>query len=149
MFKQVKDILQEINLIYNRLYDFYDTLLKVTEDEKAREVIKYVKGNKKLFSDILNDYKKSGEKEVLETWLQFTPEYTLNKQLRNFEKTDNDINKINLLVIQFETWLLDFYDYIIRTTPSTKVKEIFERLHQRQHKNSKSISTAVKILQDF
>jgi len=149
MFRQIKDIVNEINQVYDRLYEFYGSLLDETEGEKSRELIKYVKSRKKLFSEILNEYKKSGEKEVLATWLQFSPDYSLEQQIKNIENTSTNLNTLNLLVIRFEAWLLDFYRYIIDTTSSTKVSEFFESLHQRQQKNLKTISTSVKILQDI
>lgn len=150
MFKQINDVLNEINLVYDNLYKSYENLQKFLKDEKSQEVMHYIKNKKASFREMLNQYKKSGQDEVLRTWLQFSPEHALGNRVADYElKDDADIDRLNQVVVQVEKWLADFYEYVITTTSSSKTKEVFRKLLERQEKDNKTLSAVINTFQDI
>ena len=62
---------------------------------------------------------------------------------------DMDIENVHEIVVKNESWLQHFYEYIIETASSSKVKELFKVILERQKRDLKSLASAVKILQDI
>jgi len=150
MFKQISELLPEINAIYAKLDEYYADLDQHLNNELSGEIVKYIKTKKQLFSEMLKYYSKAGNKDVLKTWIQFTPDYNLDHHIEIYKlDPDMDISKVQQIVINNETWLEGFYEYIVKTTSSTKVKELFQALLERQHKDIKSLVSYVEILQDI
>lgn len=150
MFKQIRELLPEINTIYSKLDQYYDDLNQLLNDEMSTEIVKYIKRKKELFSEMLKYYSKAGNKDVLNTWIQFVPEYDFDHHIDILKlDPDMDIEKVQEVVVNNETWLLDFYEYIVKTTSSSKVKELFQAILERQKKDVKSLVRAVDVLQDI
>ena len=149
MFKQINDILRELQAVYDNLYKTYESLEKDIEDKKSKEVVKYVLNKKKQFAKMIEDYQSEGRKEILESWIQFSPDFDFKKHSVEMAKENLNIIKLNSIFIHFEEWLIDYYKFIIEKTSSSRVKEAFEIILERQKNDSKSITTAVKLLQDI
>lgn len=150
MFKQISDVLNEISIVYDNLYRSYENLQEFLNDEKSKEMMKYIKDKKNSFSQMLNNYKESGHVQVLKSWLQYSPEYSLDSTIDKHDlKQNSDIDRLNQHVVQIEEWLLNFYAYIINTTSSSKTKEVFEKILERQKKDNKTLSAVVNTFLDI
>jgi len=150
MFKQIGELLPEINSIYTQLDEYYQDLDQHLNNELSREMVKYIKTKKQLLGEMLKYYSKAGNKEVLQTWIQFTPDYDFDQQIEIFKlDPDMGISKVQQIVVNNETWLLEFYEYIVKTTSSSKVKELFQAILERQRKDIKNLVSYTEILQDL
>jgi hypothetical protein len=150
MFKQIGELLNEIDIIYDKMSQYYTNLNEHLNDDLSAEIISYIKTRKQLLRDMIRDYSQAGHEQVLKTWIQFTPDYNLknNPHISKLDP-DMDIEKVQEIVIRNETWLQDFYSYIIQTTSSTKVRELFMVLLERQKKDAKRLASSVDIMQDI
>lgn len=150
MFKQIDELLKEISSIYSKLDQYYMDLGQHLNDELSKQIVKHIKRRKELFVEMVKYYGKTGNKDILKTWIQFTPAYNFDHHIEIFKlDPDMDIEKVNEIVVNNETWLQDFYEYIVKTTSSSKVKELFQVILERQKADLKNLASAVVILQDI
>ena len=150
MFKQIEELLGDIIEVYEHLEKYYKNLENYLNDELSVEIVRYIESKTEIFEEMLKYYKKSGNEEILKTWIQFSPELHHENPV-DFKNLNPEmkIDKVNQIVIKNENWLLRFYEYIIQTTSSTRVKELFQTILERQKADLKSLTSSVKILQDI
>ena len=87
---------------------------------------------------------------MLRTCLQFSPEYTLGNRVSDHDiEDDAGMDRLNQVVVQVESWLADFYEYVITTTSSSNTKEVFRKLLERQEKDNKTLSAVINTFQDI
>jgi hypothetical protein len=150
MFKQIGELIREIDSIYSKLNHYYDDLKEHLNDELSTEIVKYITKKKELFSEMLKYYSRTGNKEVLKTWIQFTPDYDLDNHTDIVKlDPDMDMDSVHEIVVSNETWLQGFYEYIVQTTGSSRVKELFNAILERQRKDTKDLASAIDIIQDI
>ncbi len=85
--KQIRDILEHVREFHRSLHDFYEECSEETEDERVKALLDYIGRHEGNFNEALARYEETAARGVLDTWLQFAPDETLNQALKKVEFT--------------------------------------------------------------
>ena len=100
--------------------------------------------------EIISRYKREDYKNILETWIQFSAEKSLAKELENFQiRDDFSIEEIMKISVALDNWLEDTLKDLIDKSPSEKAREIFDSLLEVMVEEKKQLSTDYALAKDL
>lgn len=111
------------------------------QDGRVRALLELAGRHEKLMELNLARYEGQGEKGVLETWLQFTPEESLRETFEN-TRLDPEMSMEDVVqcVIEWDQTLLDLYRQFAGATAAGRVQELFASLAEMEEAKQESLS---------
>ncbi|MEX0704276.1 MAG: hypothetical protein WD069_19405 [Planctomycetales bacterium] len=128
-YRQVGDILQEIEAVHRALAVFYQDWAAHAEDERAQAVLAHVRRHEDFFKEALARYEPQAAQGILDTWIQYTPEEALNDALKEVElSADISVDDVAEVVLRVDQALLEAYRQLSESTAAPRVRELFTTL---------------------
>ena len=150
MFKQVKDILTQIQNIQNDLNNYYTGISGKTDREKVKILLDSVKETKNKMVNSIEEYKEHGNIDILNTWIQYSPENPVHFDEAEYSITaDMNVEEVVKRIIRHDNWLDTIYEYIAETASSTAVRNVFENMHQNLEHEKRNLSKDVDLIEDM
>jgi hypothetical protein len=150
MFKQVKDILTQIQNIQNDLNNYYTGISGKTDREKVKILLDSVKETKNKMVNSIEEYKEHGNIDILNTWIQYSPENPVHFDEAEYSiTTDMNVEEVVKRIIRHDNWLDTIYEYIAETASSTAVRNVFENMHQNLEHEKRNLSKDVDLIEDM
>jgi len=150
MFKQVKDILTQIQDIQNDLNNYYTGISGKTDREKVKILLDSVKETKNKMVKSIEEYKEHGNIDILNTWIQYSPENPVHFDEAEYSiTTDMDVEEVVKRIIRHDNWLDTIYEYIAESASSTAVKNVFENMHQNLEHEKRNLAKDVDLIEDM
>jgi rubrerythrin len=128
-FEQVKDVIQYIKMIHDRLRKLYVSLNENARSEREKMLLDYLIEQQTHLEDMLANFEVSNQQSVLDNWMQFTPSIDIHQLI-------DDQNLLS--VVSFEAIveladslsqaLIGFYREAANESELPKVRMIFENL---------------------
>jgi rubrerythrin len=131
--KQIRDILDYVRKFHCCLHDFYEACGEETEDERVKALLDYMGRHEGNFNKALARYEETAAQGVLDTWLQFAPDETLNQAFKKVELTPGmSPDEVIQVALDLDKTLLTLYEELAQSTSAPHVKELFMNLLQME-----------------
>jgi len=150
MFKQTKDILTVLQHQYEQIVDYFDCLEDKTNRQRILQLLELEKKRHNEIREIIGRYKREEYKDILETWIQFSAEKSLDKELEKFQiRPDFSIEQVMNVSVTLDNWLEDILKDLIEKSPSAKARELFDSLLEVMVQEKKQLSTDYALANDL
>jgi hypothetical protein len=150
MFKQTKDILTVLQQQYAQIIDYFDGLEDKTDRQRILQLLELEKKRHNEIREIIGRYKREEYKDILETWIQFSAERSLDKELEEFHiRSDISIEEVMNVCVALDNWLEDMLKDLIEKSPSSKARELFDSLLEVMVQEKKQLSTDYALANDL
>lgn len=150
MFKQVKDILTLLQNLHKEIIMYYDHLESKTDKQLVRQLLDHLRKNKDEFRAVIERYEDQGYPPVLETWVQFTPEKSVEKEVEKFHFDDEmSIEEVTKVAVHFDNWLEDILRHLIEKTNSKEARVVFSSLLEVLEREKLHLSTNNALMKDL
>lgn len=125
---QVRDVLDHIRSYHHRLSGFYGDLSGTVTDERVRILLRDMAKREQDIDDVLADYEAEASPLILNTWIQFAADASLEEV---FDETfDEGISpeEIVRFATDHDRKLIDFYRDMVGSTAAEDVQQLFTNL---------------------
>ena len=146
---QVKDILEHIRAYHRSLSQQLDELSVHETDERLRLLTKHIARHEVNFNRALARYEHGTAQGVLNTWLRFVPEESVDSALKEIQLSDDmSAEEILASVLAFDQSLIELYHELTDETPLPRIQELFNNLLEMERNNERQFSLTVLGLSD-
>ena len=150
MFKQTRDILTVLQQQYAQIIDYFDRLEDKTDRQRILQLLELEKKRHNEIREIIGRYKREEYKAILETWIQFSAEGSLDKELEKFQiRPDFSIEEVMNVSVALDNWLEDMLKDLIDKSPSARARELFDSLLEVMVQEKKQLSTDYALANDL
>ena len=150
MFKQTRDILTVLQQQYAQIIDYFDCLEDKTDRQRILQLLELEKKRHNEIREIIGRYKREEYKAILETWIQFSAEGSLDKELEKFQiRPDFSIEEVMNVSVALDNWLEDMLKDLIDKSPSARARELFDSLLEVMVQEKKQLSTDYALANDL
>lgn len=126
---QVKDILEHIRAFHHRIGEYYADLSQNKSNERVELLLKYLARHEENFNESLGKYEKDAAQGVLETWLQFAADDTLDEALQPIDIPESmAADEIIRYAMTADKKMVELYRELAASTAAPRVRELFESL---------------------
>jgi hypothetical protein len=126
---QVREIVDRIREYHRQLAEYYQDAAQSNDDQKIRFLLKYMGKHEQAIDWALADYEELAAHGVLETWIPFPPEPSLEQMFAKAEITvDMTTDQIVARALELDQKLIEFYKLLASSTRASNVQELFEDL---------------------
>ncbi len=126
---QIKDILNHVRGYHRSLRNQLESLSHWETDDRLQLLLNYMARHELNFEKALAAYEADAATGILNTWLKFVPDETIENALRHLVIADNtSVEEILATVLEFDKMLIDLYRELADETPIPRVQELFKHL---------------------
>lgn len=126
---QVKDILEHIRTFHHQVSEYYKELSSQEPDERVELLLQYLARHEENFNETLGKYEEEAAQGVLDTWLQFAADDTIDAALQPIELDKNmDPDEIIRYAMILDRRLIQLYREIADSTGVSSVRDLFSNL---------------------
>ncbi|QDU82390.1 hypothetical protein Pla110_41450 [Polystyrenella longa] len=130
-YQQVKDIVGILKAKHRQIRDALESPRSRTKSAKVALLLEGLRKDEQELQLMLGDAQKNGERQVLETWLQYVPDEELQATVKKIQFTEHmTIEQVIEEKMKFDLAMLEFLDHNIRETSIPKVEEFFTSLRE-------------------
>jgi hypothetical protein len=126
---QIRDIFDQIRRYHHQLAQYYRRAGQSSNDEKHKFLLDYMGRHEDRIEEALSDYGVSAGKSVLDTWIQFVPQTSLqavfDQATISPQMTPDDVVAQALAL---DRKLIDYYKLLTDSTSAYEVRELFMNL---------------------
>ncbi|CCE25821.1 hypothetical protein [Methylotuvimicrobium alcaliphilum] len=128
-FEQVKDVIQYIKMIHDRLRKLYGSLNENARPEREKMLLNYLIEQQIHLEKMLANFELLNQQSVLDNWMQFTPSIDIH-QLIDDQNLLSEVSfeAIVELADSLSQALIAFYREAANESELPKVRMIFENL---------------------
>jgi hypothetical protein len=150
MFRQVKEILLELQYSLDSVIDYFNNVKNDGKEDYRNYFIQNLVTKKTELNKIIKHYEVNSNASVLNKWIQFSPETEFDKELQKY-KTQHEIplSKAMELAIVYDNWLQDIITHLVDKTSSQQSQGVFSGLLQKIEKEKLSNATDQSLMQDL
>lgn len=128
-WKQVRDVLKHVRDFYHQLHEFYEGLADHTHDERLALLVKYMGRHEENIHRALDQYEKQAAEAILNTWLQYVPDESLEAALKDLEvHPEMTVEDVIECSMQLDRALIDLYSGLGSEVNAPRVQEMFTSL---------------------
>jgi hypothetical protein len=150
MFKQVKDILFHLRKLHKEIILYYDQLESRAEMRAVRQLLTHLRRNKDGFMSVIERYEEQGYPPVMEMWIQFSPERSLDKEVENFHfRDDMSVEEVTRLALHFDNWLEDILRHLTEKSGTEEARVVFNALQDVLHEDKRRLATNSALMKDL
>jgi len=147
--RQVKDIVDHIRACHARMSKKYADFSNHESNERFALLLKYMARHEQNFEACLASYEHDAAKGVLDTWIPFVPEETLDKALEQLElRDDMSPEEVISNALAFDRKLIDLYRQMADETSVPRIQELFTDLLQMEENKDHQYARSILELQD-
>ncbi|MEX0716455.1 MAG: hypothetical protein WD066_07710 [Planctomycetaceae bacterium] len=138
-YRQVRDILKDIRNVHRQLADFYESWDGRARDQRAAAVLTHVGRHEEFFKESLARYEPRAAEGILDTWIQYPPDETLNDALEEVGLSpEMSVDDVVEVVLRMDRALIEAYRQLADSTAAPRVKELFESLMELEETKNRS-----------
>ncbi|MAT14582.1 MAG: hypothetical protein CMJ46_04850 [Planctomyces sp.] len=140
-YETVRNIVELIRDKHRQMRDALEAPRARAKSPKVAVTLEYLQKDEQELQLMLGNAQSTGEKEVLDTWLQYIPDEELQATVAQTEFTpDMSVEDIIEEKMKFDQAMIEFLDHNIRETSIPRVEEFFKSL--RDHVQSRAAQHA-------
>ncbi len=154
MYKQEREILDQIRSFHKRLSEFYCSLIGKAENQKAIMLLEYLCRHEKLREEFIIRYKEITPESLMQSWLQLPDEHLSKKICKCFDKIEYkpkySIDDIVEVAMHLDDCLIKVYEALaVEEESNSKVSNIFYALMKKTKQQEMNFSRDVNLLYDL
>jgi len=131
-YDPIRRIMNRSKKIHEGIRGFYERLSDQTEKQRVQMLLEYLKGHQKELEDTLEDLKSQASQDVLDAWLQYRPEPSVEQMLPDMEfKPEMSVDELLQAALSIDDALITYYRRIAENTEFQEVKEVFASLAEK------------------
>jgi hypothetical protein len=145
---QVRDVIDHVRSYHRHLAKQLESLGKLENAAHPRMqlLLNYMGRYEKHFEKALGKYEAGAEKSVLDTWLKYVPDDSLDRALKHLDLHDGmDAGDILRVVLSFDKSLIELFQELAEETPLPDVNDLFTDLLRME--DSKDRQYAISVLE--
>lgn len=147
--RQVKDIVDHIRSYHRALAKRLKESSQHEADPRLRLLLEYMSRHEQNFETALARVEQVAAKGLLNTWLKFVPEETVETALQQLEiRDDMDADEILATVLSFDKKLTDLYRELADTAPTPTIQELFSSLLEMESSKDRQFAMSVLGISD-
>ncbi len=149
--RQVRDVVDHVRSYHRNLAQQLDALGKLEKAANARLelLLNYMARHENNIEKALAKYEVDAEKNVLDTWLKFVPDESLDRALRHLDLHDGmDAEDVLGAVLSFDKSLIELYQELADETPLPEVHELFTDLLKMEDSKDRQYALSVLEISD-
>lgn len=150
--RQVRDIVDHVRSYHRNLsqqLDFFDKQIDKAVAPRLEMLINYMARHEQNFEKLLTKYESEASSRVLNTWLKFVPDESVDRALMHLNlHTGMDADEILGVVLNFDKSLIALYRELADETPLTDVHELFTDLMKMEDSKDRQYSLSVLKISD-
>ncbi len=149
--RQVRDIVEHVRFYHRNLsqqLDSFDKQLDKSANPRFEMLVSYMARHEQNFEKLLAKYESEASRRVLNTWLKFVPDESLDRTLKHLDLHNGmDADEILGVVLKFDKSLIELYQELADETPLPEVHELFTDLLKME--DSKDRQYAMSVLEIY
>ena len=154
MYKQEREILDQIRSFHKRLSEFYSSLKDKAENQKAIMLLDYLSRHEKLREEFIIRYKEVAPEPLMQSWLQLPDEHLSKKICKCFEsieyKSKYTIEDIVEIAMHLDDCLIKVYEALaVEEESNSKVSNIFYALMKKTKQQEMNLARDLNWLYDM
>jgi rubrerythrin len=131
-YDPIRRIMNRSKEIHEGIRGFYERLSDQTEKKRVRMLLEYLKEHQKELENTLEDLKGQASQDVLDAWLQYRPEPSVEQMLPDMEfKPEMSVDELVQAALSIDDALITYYRRIAENTEFQEVKEVFASLAEK------------------
>lgn len=132
-YGQVRDILNVAVEFHRHLKEFYDQLAEQADRDRVQILLDYMSRHERDFERAMAEYDDRGSKELLDTWMQYTPDQrALGVPGPEAWREDMTVDEVVETALDLDKKLVEFYGQAAQMARTPEVRHLFEELTQQQ-----------------
>lgn len=150
-FRQVREILEWIQTIHERLAQRYSRLADQSTNERVTLMLEYLADHETALQNALEAYETDAADGLLNTWFDQAPELEFPASLTELKINLQDASVMDIVKIAISShdFLMGIYRELSDLTDAETVREIFSNLLElEQHEAMNTVRDAQR-LQDY
>ena len=149
-FKTMKDVIDYSKKLHSGLSEQYAELEQLTTSERVQLMLDYLQRHERHLAETLSQYEDGAAKGVMDTWLQYTPEFHLDDLLA--KARDASLDKVDELVataLEIDDCMVKIYADIVENSDLDDIKDVARSLMQLENNEEHSIARSAFRLNDL
>jgi rubrerythrin len=132
-YGQVRDILNVAVEFHRHLKEFYGRLAEQADRDRVQILLDYMSRHEKDFERAMAEYDDKRSKELLDTWMQYTPDQrALEVPRPETWREDMTVDEVVETALDLDEKLVQFYAEAARMARTPEVRHLFEELTEQQ-----------------
>ena len=142
---QVKDILCSIRRFYASLAEAFEDALPEATGEQIPFLLEYIAHHEKQLQDFCEDLEEESDPGVLNTWLQFGAEESLDQILAGLDlHAGMDEDEILGEALKVDSKLVARYEQLAGESSVLHVQDLFEDLARLQEARERQLARVIR-----
>jgi SepF-like predicted cell division protein (DUF552 family) len=143
-FEQVREVLDRARRIHADLASFYLAAEQCAEKQKVKLVLEYLRLHEQVLGDRLEAFESSADRNVMDTWLKYTPPDSARETIRAIElRGDMDVSEVLEAALQLDDVLVSLYRQAADMTPIEEARDVFLALCEECRREREKMVLAV------
>jgi len=132
-YETVHDVLEFAAEFHARLSRYYVQLASIAEAKRVRLLLDYLQRQQQDMADGFVEYEKDAAAKLMQTYLQYTPEESLQSQFPSPPlPADMSIDDVVQVAENCADVLIRLYDAVANQSVPLQMRELFLQLKQRE-----------------
>ncbi len=128
-FEQVKDVIDYGRFIHAEIKAMAERIEEQEHNAHLILLLDYLKRHEDELAASLDKFEEGTRKNILDLWLPYPLDPTIEKKLRGFEiRPDMSLEEITKLVMEFEDALIELYKEALNEIDDPQVQEVMQNL---------------------
>lgn len=147
-YQQVRDVVARIRTTHQQLRDALEGTEAETSDPRAQLMEKWLSQEEEQLQLTLAQYGVEGEKELLDTWLQYVPDEEVLDKLKSLEFRPNlPAEDLVARKMEFDQAMMAFLKQLADETSVPRVEEFFRTLLENAESRAASQAWSMREFQ--
>lgn len=141
---QLKDVFDHVRQCHRLLKAKLNCVLITESDPRLQLLLRYIARHEQHIEETLRQYEASAANGLLNTWIKYRPDESLNSALSEVKFNDTmSADEILAAVLEFDSLIIDVFKDIANSTPIPSVQELFVNLLRMEENQDCQYSLSV------
>jgi hypothetical protein len=133
---QLRELVDRLQQIHERAAKLYTEALAYTPAEEARMMLTHLAEHERTAVRKLGEYKAHAPAEVLETWIQYTPDVSVDEVEKEMRSIPHGTpHEITRMAATLSDTIIRIHDAIAEATAAEKVREAIADLRATEQRD--------------
>lgn len=149
-FKTIKDVIDYSRELHSGLSQQYAELEQLTSSERVQLMLDYLQRHERHLAEVLGRYEENAARGLLDTWLQYAPEFHPNDLLAKARDASLcDLDELVATALEIDACMVKIYADVIENCDLDDVKEVARSLMQLENNEEQNLARSAFRLNDL
>lgn len=123
-----RELLDHVRHFHHQVGEFYDSLREKTTRRRVKLLLDYLHYHQKKLEQALDVFDAVADKDVMETWFQYTPPEDFMDELIQTASPELEFQQVLAIATRIDEEVTQFYRHLADMAPIPKMRELFTDL---------------------